>query len=353
MSKMLEEIRQQPSALERTLAAELKAVERFRGKVEGHRPRLIVLAARGTSDNAAQFGRYLLEITTGIPVSLAAPSVFTLYGGGVDLRDVLVVAISQSGESTDTNLVLEQGRQQGALTVGITNEARSTLAGLAEFPFLVRAGREKSVAATKTYTGQLLMFYLLAYALGARIRLDDLRRIPEWTAAGLELEPRIAAISQRYRFMEHAVVVGRGINYANAFEFSLKLKETCYVVAEGFSSADFMHGPIAMVERSFPIFAFAPAGVTWPSTQEILERLRQLKAETLTITDRGNREAAGLPGPCICLPVNLKKRGVEPEELFTPIPYIVPAQLFAASLAAEKGLDPDRPRTLSKVTRTL
>ncbi len=353
MSKMLEEIRQQPSALERTLAAELKAVERFRGKVEGRRPRLIVLAARGTSDNAAQFGRYLLEITTGIPVSLAAPSVFTLYGGGVDLRDVLVVAISQSGESTDTNLVLEQGRRQGALTVGITNEARSTLAGLAEFPFLVRAGREKSVAATKTYTGQLLMFYLLAYALGARIRLDDLRRIPEWTAAGLELEPRIAAISQRYRFMEHAVVVGRGINYANAFEFSLKLKETCYVVAEGFSSADFMHGPIAMVERSFPIFAFAPAGVTWPSTQEILERLRQLKAETLTITDRGNHEAAGLPGPCICLPVSLKRRGVEPEELFTPIPYIVPAQLFAASLAAEKGLDPDRPRTLSKVTRTL
>jgi glucosamine--fructose-6-phosphate aminotransferase (isomerizing) len=353
MSKMLEEIRQQPSALERTLAAELKAIERFRRKLEERRPRLIILAARGTSDNAAQFGRYLLEITTGIPVSLAAPSVFTLYGGGVDLRDVLVVAISQSGESTDTNLVLEEGRKQGALTVGVTNEPRSTLAGLAEFPFLVRAGKEESVAATKTYTGQLLMFYLLAYALGARIRLDDLRRIPEWAAAGLQLESRIAAISQRYRFMDHAVVVGRGISYANALEFSLKLKETCYVVAEGFSSADFLHGPIAMVERSFPIFAFAPAGVTWQSTQEILDRLRQLKAETLAITDRGNREAAGLPGPSICLPVNLKRRGVEPDDLFTPIPYIVPAQLFAASLAAEKGLNPDRPRTISKVTRTL
>jgi glucosamine--fructose-6-phosphate aminotransferase (isomerizing) len=353
MSKMLEEIRQQPSALERTLAAELKAMERFRARIAGRRPRLIVLAARGTSDNAALFGRYLLEITTGIPVSLAAPSVFTLYGGGVDLRDVLLVAISQSGESTDTNLVLERGKQQGALTVGITNEPRSTLARLAEFPFLVRAGKEKSVAATKTYTGQLLILYLLAYALGARIRLDDLRRIPEWTAAGLALEPRIAEVSQRYRFMDHAVVVGRGLNYANAFEFSLKLKETCYVVAEGFSSADFLHGPIAMVERSFPIFAFAPPGVTLPSTREILDRLRQLKAETLAITDRGNRNTEALPGPYICLPANLKTRGAEPEELYTPIPYIVPAQLFAATLAAEKGLDPDRPRTLSKVTRTL
>ncbi|HOK46206.1 MAG TPA: SIS domain-containing protein [Bryobacteraceae bacterium] len=353
MSKMLEEIRQQPEALERTLAAGLKAIERFRRKVEGQRPRLVVLAARGTSDNAGQFGRYLLEITTGIPVSLSAPSVFTLYGGGVDLRGVLVVAISQSGESTDINLVMEHGRQQGALTVGITNEPRSTLAGLAEFTLLVRAGKEKSVAATKTYTGQILMFYLLAYALGARIRLDDLRRIPEWTAAGLELDPHIAAICQRYRFMEHAVVVGRGINYSNALEFSLKLKETCYVVAEGFSSADFMHGPIAMVEPSFPIFAFAPPGVTWKSTREILDRLRQLKAETLIITDRGNREAASLPGPGICLPVNLRKRGGRPEELFTPIPYIVPAQLFAARLAEEKGLNPDQPRTLSKVTRTI
>lgn len=353
MSKMLEEIRQQPSALERTLAAQLKAIERFRARVESRRPRLIVLAARGTSDNAAQFGRYLLEITTGIPVSLAAPSVFTLYGGGLDLRDVLQVAISQSGESTDTNLVLERGRQQGALTVGITNEPRSTLARLAEFPFLVRAGREESVAATKTYTGQLMMFYLLAYALGGRIRLDDLRRVPEWTNAALALEPRVAEIAQRYCFMDHAVVVGRGLSYANALEFGLKLKETCYVVAEGFSSADFLHGPIAMVERSFPIFTFAPAGVTWPSTREFLDRLYQLKAETLTITDRSNRAAAALPGRSIIIPAKLTRPGVEPEELYTLIPYIVPAQLFAASLAAEKGLNPDQPRTLSKVTQTL
>src|SRR5207237_5383234 len=137
---------------------------------DGWRPKLIVLAARGTSDNAAQFGRYLLEITTGIPVSLAAPSIYTLYKAEVDLRDALVIGISQSGESTDTNLVLERARDQGAVTVGITNEAASSMARIPDETFLVRGGTEKSVAATKTYTGQMLMFYLMAYALGGDIR---------------------------------------------------------------------------------------------------------------------------------------------------------------------------------------
>src|SRR5437868_1103595 len=156
MSRMLEEIRQQPEALERTLSAELKRVEKFKRVVEKQRPRLVVLVARGTSDNAAQFGKYLLEITTGIPVSLAAPSIYTLYKAGVELRDALVIGISQSGESTDTNVVIERARAQGARTIGITNEARSTLAKLAGDVFLVHARKETSVAATKTYTGQLM-----------------------------------------------------------------------------------------------------------------------------------------------------------------------------------------------------
>lgn len=349
---MLEEIRQQPAALERTLVSELRRIERFRSAMEQRRPRMVMIAARGTSDNAALFGRYLLEITTGIPVSLAAPSIFTLYGSALDLRDSLVIAISQSGESTDTNVVLEKARAQGAMTAGITNEAGSTLAKIAEFPFLVRAGREKSVAATKTYTGQLMMMYLLAYALGARVRLEDLRRIPEWTASALELEPEIRQIAERYRFMDHAVVVGRGLNYSNAMEFGLKMMETCYVVAERFSSADFQHGPIAMVERGFPVFLFAAPGVTWPGLLEMLNKIRDLKAETLVITDESNREAAAA-SRSIVIRQKLAIRAASPVELFTPIPYIVPAQLFAASLAEVKGLNPDQPRTLSKVTRTL
>lgn len=350
---MLDEIRQQPVVLERTLRQELKAVERLRKALLDRQPRYILLAARGTSDNAALFGRYLLEITTGIPVSLAAPSIVTLYGAQVDCRDALVVAISQSGESTDTNLVLERAREQGAMTVGITNEANSSLAKLAEHVFLVRAGREKSVAATKTYTGQMLMLYLLAYALGAPIQLDHLRALPELAAAALKLEKEIRQQAIRYRFMDHAVVVGRGLNYSNAFEFALKMMETCYVVAERFSSADFLHGPIAMVESAFPAFLFTPAGVTWTAMREMAERLGQAGADVLLLTDKSNAEAVKLGLRTITVPTRLTHKGPLPQEIFTPIPYVIPAQLFAEALAGEKGLNPDRPRMLQKVTQTL
>lgn len=343
---MLEEIRQQPAALEKTLAGGWRKVEKFRQIMRARRPRLVVLVARGTSDNAALFGRYLLEITTGIPVSLAAPSITTVYGSQMDYRDTLVVAISQSGESTDTNLVLERARAQGAVTLGITNESSSTLARLAEHVFLVRAGKEKSVAATKTYTGQMLMLYMLAYALGGGVERAELERVPEGAEAALRLEPELSALSERYRYMRYAVVVGRGLNYANAFEFALKMMETCYVVAERFSSADFLHGPIALVEPSFPVFAFAPAGVTWPSMDETLAKLQGLQAEIVAITDSGNRDVAARSTRVIRLPRRVK-------EVLTPIPYIVPAQLFTACLAAQKGFNPDHPRTLHKVTLTL
>jgi glutamine---fructose-6-phosphate transaminase (isomerizing) len=358
MSKMLEEIRDQPEALRRTLAAGIAGAEKLRAHFGQRLPRLIVLVARGTSDNAAQFGRYLIEITTRIPVSLAAPSILTLYGCPVALHDVLVIGISQSGESTDTNAVLEDARRQGAVTIGITNDASSAMAGIVEFPLLIEAGNEISVAATKTYTCQLLALYLVAYALNGGtggIELDQLRNIPEWVRAVLRLEEDIEALVERYFFMTRAVTVGRGLNYANALEFGLKLMETCYVVAERFSAADLMHGPIALVERAFPVFVFAPAGVTWPSMARVLDRLQELKAETLVITDPRNREAhdkaarvieiPSAPGPALSKPLQ--------EDLYTPIPYIVPAQLFAGHLAALKGLNPDLPRTLNKITRTL
>ena len=346
MSRMLEEIRQQPETLARTLSSAIRPIERFKRVLAARRPKLIVLVARGTSDNAALFGRYLLEISTGIPVSLAAPSIATLYGARVDYRGALVVALSQSGESTDTNLVLERARAQGALTLGITNESGSALARIAEHVLFVRAGRERAVAATKTYTGQMLMMYLLAYALGGRVHIADLERIPQAVDGALSLEEEIDALSSRYRFMRHAVVVGRGLNYSNAFEFALKMMETCYVVAERFSSADFLHGPIALVEQDFPVFAFAPSDVTWPSLSETLVKLKELRAEIVAIADPSNREVEAHATRMIRLPKRLKGT-------LTPIPYIVPAQLFAATLAKEKGLDPDKPRTIRKVTLTL
>jgi len=354
-SKMLSEIREQPAVLEKTLRSGIAAGAKLARAVASRRPHFIVLAARGTSDNAARCGRYLLEVLTGIPVSLAAPSVMTLYQAPLNLEGAMVVGISQSGESTDTNLFLERARASGALTVGITNEARSTLAGLAEHVFLVKAGKERSVAATKTYTGQLMLLYLVAHALGARIRLDDLRALPEWADIALTLGPQMEARAERYRFLEQAVVIGRGLNYANAFEFALKLMETCYIVAEPFSSADFLHGPIAMVEASLPLFVFAPGGPTWPGVKEVLDRAAEMNGEALLITDSAQRNAGA---SAIQIPARISRQARRekwpvPEDLYTPIPYIVPAQLFAEALARVKGRDPDRPRTLSKVTRTL
>ncbi len=343
---MLDEIRQQPAALVKTLDEALPRLAQFRAAIAARQPRLVVLAARGTSDNAAQFGRYLIEISTGIPVSLAAPSVHTLYGAKVDYRDALVVGVSQSGESTDTNIVLERARAAGAVTVAITNEENSTMAGLADHVLLVRAGRELSVAATKTYTGQLLMMYLVAHALGASFDVDTLRTIPALVEAALSTQEWVFDMAGRYRFMNHAVVVGRGLNYANAFEFALKMMETSYVVAERFSSADFLHGPIAMVGRDFPAFVFAPSGPTSGPIREMLEKLAGLGAETVAIADLSSRETAKLASRAMVIPAKIT-------EIYTPIPYIVPAQLFAAALAVEKNLNPDQPRTLTKVTQTL
>lgn len=339
---MLEEIAEQPLVLERTMAAERDKYARLGKFLRNKDIDLIVIVARGSSDNASLFGRYLIEVTTGIPVSLSAPSVYTLYNARLDLRRAVVIGVSQSGEGDDINMVLEKAADSGAYTLAITNEATSTMAGLADETLLIHAGRERSVAATKTYTGQMLHFYMLANEL-AESRLD-IAQIPDFTLRALDLQPQIADLVQRYVFMENCVVVGRGMNYGNSYELALKLMETCYVVAERFSSADFFHGPLAIVERRFPVVMFGPTGVTQKSSLELLERLHDLNADCLAIT---NDTAIAKSSPnSIFLPAGI-------DEFLSPIPFIVPAQLFAALLSEAKGLDPDAPRSLSKVTKTI
>ncbi len=341
---MMQEILDQPRALERTLNAEREHARTFARFAARQNFRLIVLVARGTSDNAATFGRYLFELTTGVPVSLAAPSVHTLYHAELDLRDSLVIGISQSGEGTDINRVLESARRQGAYTLAITNEAHSTMSRLAHEAFLVRAGKQRSVAATKTYTGQLILLYLVASALGQHITLSEVSEIPARVARALKLSDEIRELVERYRYMRQCAVVARGVNYANAFELALKLMETCYVVAERFSSADFRHGPIALIERDFPVLLFMPPGKAFADLARLVERLSRLGAETLAISSKGAR----LPAVTRAIRVP----GAIPE-IYTPIPYIVPGQLFAAHLAEVKGLDPDNPRSLHIVTQTV
>src|SRR5205085_4609057 len=285
MSLMLDEIAEQPSALERTIQQERDKVARLGAHLRARDLDLIVLVARGSSDNAALFGRYLLELTTGIPVSLAAPSVYTLYGAKLKLNRALVIGVSQSGEGEDINRVLDIARASGAYTVGITNEPSSSMVGMVDETLLMHGGRERSVAATKTFTGQMMLFYMLAAALADTN--SDLRyeAIPGHVAATLEQREIIRQMVERYVFMENCVVVGRGLLYANAYELALKLMETCYVVAERFSSADFFHGPLAIVERHFTIILFSQPGVTRRGVKELIERLGELRADVLTITD--------------------------------------------------------------------
>src|SRR5688572_14048750 len=344
MSLMLQEIAEQPAALSRTIESERQKISRLGNFLQARDIDLIVLVARGSSDNAALFGRYLLEITTGIPVSLSAPSVHTLYGAKLNLKHALVIGVSQSGEGEDINQVLENARAGGAYTVGITNESSSSMVGLVDETLLMHGGREHSVAATKTFTGQMMLFYMLAAELASSKTAWSYDAIPGFAARALEQQPAILDLVQRYVFMENCVVVGRGLAYATAYELAVKLMETCYVVAERFSSADFLHGPLAMVERHFPVILFAPPGVMLSGVKNLIERLRELKADTLAITSDLN--AASLCTRSIIMPREI-------DEFLAPIPYIVPGQLFAALLAEAKGLDPDAPRSLSKVTRTL
>jgi glutamine---fructose-6-phosphate transaminase (isomerizing) len=342
MSLMLEEITEQPVVLERTLNAERGKVAKLREFVRQREIDLIVLVARGSSDNACHFGRYLLEVTCGIPVSLSAPSVFTLYRAKLNLTKALVIGVSQSGEGTDINEVLEQAKASGAFTIGITNEAESTMAKIADETLLIHAGREKSVAATKTYTGQMLHFYHLAEMFADTT--IEFERIPHYAAQVLQLRTEVQNMVERYVFMENCVVVGRGMNYGNSYELALKLMETCYVVAERFSSADFFHGPLAIIERRFPVIMFAPTGVTKQSNLDLLHRLRELNADSLSITN--DDEIAALSSRSLRMPKEI-------DEFLSPIPFIIPAQLFAALLSEAKGIDADAPRSLSKVTKTL
>ncbi len=339
---MLQEIAEQPEVLERTITAEREKMVRLGDFLRQKDIDLIILVARGSSDNAALFGRYLLEVTTGIPVSLSAPSVFTLYNAKLRLNRAVVIGVSQSGEGVDINHVLEKAKSFGAFTIAITNESASSMSQIADETLLIHAGREKSVAATKTYTGQMLHFYMLANAIGDK-RLDY-HKIPAFTQKALELEAKVKETVQRYIFMENCVVVGRGMNYGNSYELALKLMETCYVVAERFSSADFFHGPLAIVERRFPVILFAPIGVTKQSSVDLLNRLHELNADSLAITN--DDEIGRLATHSIRLPGEI-------DEFLSPIPFIVPAQLFAAHLSEAKGLDPDEPRSLAKITKTL
>jgi glucosamine--fructose-6-phosphate aminotransferase (isomerizing) len=261
------------------------------------------------------------------------------------LDGALVVGVSQSGQSPDIVSVLEEGHRQGCLTLTITNAPDSPLARAADLILDIQAGEEKAVAATKTYTTELMAIAMLSTALaGDRAGWRELEKVAGWVEKALKQDAPIARMAERYRYMRQCVVLGRGFNYCTAFEWALKLKELTYVVAEPYSSADFRHGPIAMVEGGFPVMAVAPNGKVFESMLDMLGRLRnEQSAELVIISDE--KRALSLAQSPILLPQGIP-------EWLTPIVSIVPAQLFAGYLTRAKGYDAEKPRSIGKVTET-
>jgi glucosamine--fructose-6-phosphate aminotransferase (isomerizing) len=303
-----------------------------------------VFAARVTSDNASVYGKYLSEVYLGLPAALAAPSVVTLYERPLRVRDMLVIGLSQSGESTDIVEFVRSCRRQGAVTVAISNHPRSGLVETAHHSLLMRAGPERSVAATKTYLAQLglLAMLVLTWSHAAEPR-RALASLPFLVAQAIDVEPAVRDYAHRYRRIEECLVTSRGFNYATAREAALKLKETCYVAAEALSAADLLHGPIAVVRPHFPVILIAMQGKTLGQLRDVAKRLSKRGADLVVITNDEAALRAGQRG--VRLPFTV------PEAL-SPIPAVVPAQLLAYHLSVARGLDPDRPRGLRKVTRT-
>lgn len=336
---LLAEIREQPATLERVIALGGEAVSEVARLVAsaGH----VVIAARGTSDNAARYAQYVWGIRNGVSVGLATPSMYSLYRRPPRLDDALVIGISQSGESPDIVSVLEEGRRQSRPTVAITNEPSSPLAGTSDVVVALHAGEETAIAATKTYTAELATIALISETLDGRVGLLD--RMPSVVGAMLGLEAQCRDIASDHSSMERAAVVGRGLNLATVFEWALKMQELSYVVAQPFSTADFLHGPVAVVDRGFPVLGVAVEGPTLDDVVGAMTRADARGAPTILITDSDQASRA------VSRSIRFESAV---EEWLSPIPSIVLAQLFTYWLTVAQGHDPDEPRGLHKVTRT-
>ena len=343
-SELYKEIHEQPQVLDTILKRGYDDILNLADRMRADQIQQVVIAARSTSDNAGIYAKYLLGMVNGLVVSLATPSVFTIYKQPPRLEGTLVLGISQSGKSPDIVAVLAEARRQGAVTAAITNVTDSDLARQADYVMGLYAGDERSVAATKTYTGEKVAIALLRSCLKDDPHmLAELRYIPEYVGSSLAINTRVVEIVQRFRYMRECVVIGRGYNYATAFEIALKLKELTYTIVEPYSSADFLHGPLALIEHGFPVLTIAPSGIMLPELKEFIATLQSREAEVIAISDEVEvLEMAHIP---LALPVKVP-------EWLSPITAIIPGQLLAMHLADIRNYDPDKPRGLSKVTET-
>ncbi len=340
---MAEEMAEQPAAIAATLEA-LRPLRARIAQLVGER-RQILFLARGSSDNAALYGRYLLEVHAGRTASLAAPSVATHYRRELDLSGALVVAISQSGQTEEIVQTQEWARRCGAVTMAVTNVEGSALAKDADLALVTRAGPERAVPATKTFTTQLTAMAVLASALAPDpSALDaDLDRVPEEIAKLIANRTGVDDAVMLLARTNEVLVSGRGLAYAAAVETALKLEETCLRPVRGLSYADLKHGPIAIVDPQ--LVSIVVAAQDGPMLEGLTELLGDLRSRgALTVGIGGDAAFAGAADVCVA--------GPDLPEAVAPIALVVAGQLVVEGLARALGLNPDAPRGLHKVTQT-
>lgn len=342
---MAVDIGEQPEVYARLIEPEsADPIAAVAARIAARQPRHVVLTARGTSDHAALYAAYLAEIRLGLPAGLASPSVVTLFGARPDLSQALVVGVSQSGASPDLVEVVRAARQAGALTVAVTNHPGSELVAAAELSVDVSAGVERAVAATKSYTAELLALLMLFEGVRAGGALPPGERasiavLPE--LAALTLADRSATeLADRYRFADRIVTTGRGYAYPTAREAALKLMETSYLAALAFSGADLLHGPLAMTNPDVPVLALVGDGPGGRAMREVLARLGERRADVVAVG----------PSPVPGAAAQLRVPALD--ERHAPMLDILPLQQLALALALARGEDPDAPRGLDKVTST-
>lgn len=336
---MRDEIFSQPEVLKRCLCENKQKAMELAGNL-GQISQIIIVA-RGSSDNAGTYGRYLFEIVTGIPVSMAACSVITAYKKDMHYKNTLVIGLSQSGAAQDVCEVLKVAQDSGAVTAAITNDPASPVARQAAYHFCLCAGEEKSVAATKTVSAQMLILALIAGYMSKNIQLlSAIESVPQDIKKILSLQSVIKDAASKFQFAESCTVLSRGLCYMTALEAALKLQETSYTNARGMSIADFAHGPLAMIEVNTPVIVFVPSDETRQSVIELTEQIGAFGANLLLFA----QEETGLPVQTVLLP--------KTSSFTTPIAYLAAAQMFACELAQLRGINPDSPRNIKKVTIT-
>jgi glucosamine--fructose-6-phosphate aminotransferase (isomerizing) len=344
-SNLHREIHEQPEVLSRLFEKEMGAVSRLAQKWRERDIEYVTIAARGSSDNAASYGKYVFGALNRLAVALPAPSLLTLYGARPKLRRSLVIAISQSGASPDILSVVEEARAQNVPSLAITNSPSSPLAGIADDVLCLHAGEERSIAATKSFTASLAALAMISVALegGSSDRLDELLAIPSKVSEALALSAEVAHLVPHFIDLRYCTVIGRGFNHAIAQEIALKMKELSYLGAEAYSPADFLHGPIAMVDEQLYALVVAPHGRTYPNLVQFTERMKSEGGQVVAITDR--EEMVALAGAGVRVP--------EVPEWLSPLVTVIAGQLLALALTEAKGFDVDRPRRLVKVTKTV